>query len=212
MTMRTGTRVGAIGALLLLAGCAAEHEKAAPPSAAAPPVVVSNTTEKPGQVVDEASITVAAKVVKVDQKHRVVTLRNATGETFEVEVGDEVKNLAQVKKGDDVVVTYYESLVITVRKKGEAKPGVESGEGIATAKPGEMPAALAARRTSLTATVVGLDRSAGTVTLKGTNGKIVTVKAREPRRLEHVKVGDLIEAEYTAAVAISVERAATATK
>ena len=206
MTMRTGTAVGAIGALVLLAGCAAQ-EKAAPPP---PPVVVANTTEKPGQVVDQASITVAAKVVKVDQKARVVTLRNATGEEFDVEVGDEVKNLPQVKKGDDVIVTYYESLVLTVRKKGEAKPGVESGAGIATAKPGEKPAALAARKTTLTATVVGLDKAAGTITLKGLKGKVVTIKAREPRRLESVKVGDLIEAEYTAAVAVSVEKPAGA--
>ena len=208
MMMRTGMSVGAIGALVLLAGCAG-HEKMAPPPA---PVVVANTTEKPGQVIDQASITVAAKVVKVDQKDRVVTLRNASGETFDVEVGDEVKNLAQVKKGDDVVVTYYESLAITVRKKGEAKPGVESGEGVATAKPGEKPAALAARKTTLTATVVGIDRGAGTVKLKGPKGNVVTIKAREPRRLEAVKVGDLIEAEYTAAVAVSVEPAATAKK
>lgn len=206
--MRTGTRVAAMGALVLLAGCAG-HEKAAPPP---PPVVVANTTEKPGQVIDQASITVAAKVVKVDQKDRVVTLRNASGETFDVAVGDEVKNLAQVKKGDDVIVTYYESLALTVRKKGEAKPGVESGEGVATAKPGEKPAALAARKTTLTATVVGIDRGAGTVKLKGPKGNVVTVKAREPRRLEHVKVGDLIEAEYTAAVAVSVEPAAAAKK
>jgi hypothetical protein len=193
-------------ALVLTAGCGTE--KVSPP----PPVVVSHTTEKPGQVVDEASITVAAKVVKVDQKDRVVTLRNATGENFEVAVGDEVKNLPQVKKGDDVIVTYSESMAITVRKKGEAKPGVESGEGVATAKPGEKPAAVAARKTSITATVVGLDRSAGTVTLKGAKGNVVTVKAREPRRLEVVKVGDLIEVEYTAAVAVSVEPAATTKK
>lgn len=203
MTMRTGKAVGAIGMVLVLTSCAS-HQAATPPA----PVVMSNVTEKPGQVVEKSSITVTSKVVKVDQKDRVVTLRNATGETFDVEVGEDVKNLPQVQKGDDVIVTYYESTVISVRKKGEAKPGVESGEGIKTAQPGEKPAAVAARKTALTATVVRLDKTDGTLTLKGPKGKIVTLKAREPRRLEGIKVGDLIEVEYTAAVAVSVEKPA----
>jgi len=190
--------------VLVLAGCAAQEKMPAP----AAPVVVANVTEKPGQVVEQASITVAAKVVRVDQQARVVTLRNASGDDFEVAVGEEVKNLPQVRKGDDVVVTYYESMAITVRKKGEAKPGVETGKGIVTAEPGAKPAATAARKTALTATVVGLDKAAGSVTLKGPKGKVVTIKAREPRRLEGVKVGDLIEVEYTEAVAVSVEKPA----
>lgn len=202
MTTRTGKAVGAIGMVLLMAGCASRQP--VPP----PPVVTSNVTEKPGQVVETSSITVTAKVVKVDQKDRVVTLRNATGETFDVEVGEDVKNLPQVQKGDDVIVTYSESTVISVRKKGHAKPGTESGEGIKTAEPGEKPAAVAARKTALTATVVRLDKADGTLTVKGPKGKIVTVKAREPRRLEGIKVGDLIEIEYTAAVAVSVEKPA----
>jgi hypothetical protein len=188
----------------MVLGCAAQKEPTPPP-----PVVASNVTEKPGQVVEQASITVAAKIVKVDQKDRVVTLRNATGETFDVTVGEDVKNLPQVKKGDDVIVTYYEQIAISVRKKGEAKPGVESGEGVATAEPGEKPAAVAARKTALTATVVRVNRGDGTVTLKGAKGNVVTVKAREPRRLEGIKPGDLIEVEYTAAVAVSVEKPGT---
>ena len=60
--------------------------------------------------------------------------------------------------------------------------------------------------TTITATVVGLDKRKGTITLKGPRGKTVTLTAREPKRLEPVKVGDLIEAVYTEAVAISVEK------
>lgn len=203
MTIRMGKTAGGIGVVLVLAGCAA-HEKAVPPA----PVVVSNVTEKRGQLTEQSSLTVTAKVIRIDQKQRVVTLRNATGDEFDVVVGEEVKNLPQVRKGDDVVVTYYESRVITLRKKGDAKPGVETGEGIVTAAPGAKPSATAARKTTLTATVVGLDKAAGQLTLKGPKGKVVTLKAREPRRLEDVKVGDLIEVEYTESVAVSVEKPA----
>lgn len=202
MSISGWTMVGAVSVLAVaLVGCGTP--KATPPA----PVVVSNVTETPGQVVEQTSIVVAAKVVTVDQKDRVVTLRNATGETFDVQVGEDVKNLPQVKQGDDLIVTYHESMAISVRKKGEAKPGLESGGGIVTAKPGEKPSATAASKTTLTATIVRLDRGSGTVTLKGPKGKVVTVKTREPRRLEGVKVGDLVEVEYIEALAVSVEKA-----
>ena len=61
-------------------------------------------------------------------------------------------------------------------------------------------------QTTVTATVVGLNKKKGTITLKGPRGKTVTLAAREPKRLEPVEVGDLIEAVYTEAVAISVEK------
>jgi hypothetical protein len=45
------------------------------------------------------------------------------------------------------------------------------------------------------------------VTLKGPEGKSVTVKAENPKNLAKVKVGDEVEVTYTEALAISVEEA-----
>ncbi len=213
--MQTKTGIGktwtvtGVAALLavLVAGCGTE--KVAPPPA---PVAAVTTSEKPGQVVDRAVVSAAVRVVNVNQKTRVVTLKNAAGEVFDVEVGEEVKNLPQVKKGDDVIVTYYESLALTLKKPGEATPGVVVADAAGRAKPGEKPGAAAGRQTTIVATVVGLDKKNGTVTLKGPKGKVVTVEARDPKRLEPVKVGDLIEAVYTEAVAISVEKPEKAAK
>jgi hypothetical protein len=201
MQTRTWTSLGlAIALGATVAGCMAE--KATPP----PPEASLAVSEKPGQVVSRAVVSVAAKVVKVNQQDRVVTLRNAEGEVFDVEVSEEVRNLPQVKKGDDVVATYYESMAITLRKPGEAKPGVEVLDAAARAKPGDKPAAGAGHQTTITATVVGLNKQKGTVTLKGPKGKVVTVAAQDPKRLEPVEIGDLIEVVYTEAVAISVEK------
>ena len=200
MQTRTWTSLGMAIALGATVGACGMEKNPPPPEAA------MSTTEKPGQVVERSVVSVAARVVKVNQQDRVVTLRNAEGEEFDVEVSDEVRNLPQVKKGDDVVATYYESMAITVRKPGESKPGVEVVDAAARAKPGEKPAAGAGQQTTVTATVVGLNKQKGTVTLKGPKGKIVTVAARDPKRLEAVNVGDLIEVVYTEAVAISVEK------
>jgi hypothetical protein len=195
----------ATSAVLMAAsvGCSA-RQPATPPA----PVVAETVTDEPGRVVEENVVSVAATVVAIDHKSRVVTLRDSEGKEYDVGVGPEVKNLPQVRKGDQVIATYYESMAITVRKPGEVEPGATGGEMVATAKPGERPAGAAARQTTLVATVVGLNRGKGTVDLKGADGKVVTVPAREPKRLEHVKVGDLIEVVYTEAVAISVEKAA----
>jgi len=52
-------------------------------------------------------VTVTAKVVKVDQKGRVVTLRTPPARSSTSRWATRLKNLPQVKKGDDVIATYY---------------------------------------------------------------------------------------------------------
>jgi len=199
-SMKSTWKVGVASAALVgLAGCGMHQN---PP----PPVAAAIVAEKPGSVVEQSVVTIAARVVKVDQKKRIVTLRDADGKVFDINVGEQVKNLPQVKKGDDVVATYYESIAITVRKPGEATPGVETADTVGRAKPGEKPGGLAASQTTVTATVVGISKKKGTVTLKGPRGKVVTVTPRDPKRLDEVKVGDLVEAVYTEALAISVEK------
>jgi len=206
MAKHTWMAVGAIGALALGAiGCGMSSSKATPPA----PVTAMSVTEQPGEIVEEGTVTVAAVVVKVDQKDRIVTLRDHEGKVFDVKVGDEVKNFAQMRKGDEVVASYYESIALTLKKPGEATPGLETSETMDRATPGNKPGAVAAKQTTITATVVGIDKRKGTVTLKGAKGKTVTVTARDKKRLKPVKVGDLIEATFTEAVAISVEKPIT---
>ncbi len=200
MTTHTWRMLGVAGLALGIVGCAAG--KATPP----PPVALATVAEKPGEVVEEEVVSVAAVVVKVDQKTRVVTLRDSDGEEFDVTVSDEVKNLPQVKKGDEVIASYYTSIALTLRKPGEATPGITTADSVDRAKPGSKPGAIVARQTTITATVVGINKKKGTITLKGPRGKTKTLTARDPKRLEPVKVGDLIEAVYTEAVAISVEK------
>ena len=91
------------------------------------------------------------------------------------------------------------------------KPGTAAGAGqssaIVRAKPGEMPGGMAARQSTVTATVTAIDKKKGTLTLKGPEGKTVVAKAEDPKNLEKVKVGDELLITYTEALAISVENA-----
>jgi len=192
-------------ALVSVLGCAT-HQKPAP---VPPPVAAVAVTDVPHGVVREGVVTVSARVEAVDLEHRIVTLRGPEGNLVDVEVGDEVRNLPQVRKGDDVVVTYYEALAATVRKPGEVSPGISHEQHLKRAEIGEKPGATKTRETTVVATVVGLNKRESTATLKGPRGKVVTVAVEDPSKLQGVKIGDLLEVVYTQALAISVEKPET---
>jgi len=56
----------------------------------------------------------------------------------------------------------------------------------------------------MTATIEAIDQVNGTVTLKGPQGNSRTIKARDPKNLQRVQVGDLVDITYTEAVAVRV--------
>jgi hypothetical protein len=158
----------------------------------------------PPRVVKEMEAVMTATVVAIDLQTRVVTLKGEDGEVRDIKVGEEAVNLPQVKVGDLVTVKFYESIAVEV-----IKPGTVMGAGektsIVRAKPGEMPRGMVAKQVSVTATITGIDKQKSTITLKGPEGKLNTVKVQDPANLEKVKVGDDLMITYTEALAISVE-------
>ncbi len=156
-------------------------------------------------VIEENAVTVTATVADVDYDTRMVTLTTSDGETVTFHAGPEVKNLAQLDKGDTIRAIYVESVVYEVKKPGEAAPGVQMAEDAARAEEGDKPGAGAARAVKVTATVAEIDMNAPSVTLRAPNGALRTLPVRDVNRLKAVKVGDLVEFTYTEAIAIGVE-------
>ena len=148
-----------------------------------------------------------ATVEAVDQSTRMVTLKGPKGNSVTFKASDEVRNLAQVKVGDEVKFAYYESLAVRVLKKDEAFPAAGESAAMARAKPGEKPAGVMGTETSVNATITAIDMKAKTATLKGEDGKSVTVTPLRPEKLNEVKVGDRLVITYTEAVAVKVEKA-----
>ena len=137
-----------------------------------------------------------ATVVALDLQKRIVTLKGEDGE------------LRDIKVGDLVTVKFFESIAVEVMKPGTVA-GAGERSAIVRAKPGEMPGGMAAREVSVTATVTAIDKQKGTITLKGPEGKLNTVKVQDPANLDKVKVGDDLMITYTEALAISVEHVKT---
>jgi hypothetical protein len=208
--MRKVTRVMfTAGCALMLGACAAKEKEQPPAAMAAPVPVAAQPAPTPvlSGTVAENTVTVTATVQAINQKTRMVTLKGADGKTATVHVDDSVQNLAQVKKGDRVVATYYESLAYDVMRAGDAERGVTVAGVAGTAQPGEMPAGVGARAITATAKIKAIDKKHETVTLKGPQGNLKTVKVKNPANLDKVKVGDMVQITYTEALAISVEEA-----
>ena len=112
-----------------------------------------------------------------------------------------------MRRGDHVVVTYFESVAFQVLKPGEAKPGISGAVEAARAQPGTRPGAAVAEVVTVVATIVKLDRKAQQATLRGPEGKTVVVDVQNPENFNKVKVGDTVEITYTEELAIDVQPA-----
>lgn len=172
------------------------------------PLATAETAAPAGAVVAAAAtVQVTATVVKINLKKRRVTLKEADGRVQSLVVDEAVKNLGEVKEGDLVVANYAEALVYEVKTSGAAAPAAGTKVGAATAKPGEKPAGVFARETTVTVTITAIDEKASTVTFKEPKGNTRTIKVKDPAKLKGVKVGDQVELTFTQAIALSVEKA-----
>jgi len=190
-------------AVIILAGCAKDQKE---PAAAADSA--ASAQPKPSYY-EEQKQTLTATVEAIDPSTRTVSLRGDAGKTLTFKANDEVRNLDQVKVGDRVAVDYLESVSIHVQPPGEAINDVRSAAD--RAEPGQKPGGMTAQHTTMTAIVQKIDKKAGTATLKGPQGNVRTVKARDPRNLEKVNVGDRVVITYTEMLAIEVRPAPSAT-
>jgi len=185
---------------VFVAACLASHAFAqsgqSKPAKASPEI---------GAVAAGDAVSITATVEKIDQKARLVTLKGPEGNEVTIHVDKRVKNLPQVKKGDEVVVDYLESVAVDLHKHGEP-PEVSASAGVTTAKPGEPPGGVATKRIRVTATISAIDPAKQTVTLTGPRGNSVPVKVKDASRLEALKVGDSVDVTYTEALAIAVKK------
>ena len=167
-----------------------------PVLASAGPIQDEKTVTRQNQV------TATATVTKIDQATRSITLRMPSGAEETFTVGPEVKRFSELKAGDTIKATYYESLVFQLRKPG-APPaeGATVGGGRLKQTPG---GALGAQVT-MTVTVKAVDMAAGSITVVTSDGRTVTRKVADKKNLEGVKAGDRIDITYSEAVVVSAE-------
>jgi hypothetical protein len=169
-------------------------------------------TEKAPAATDKAlgrsaarAVTVKGTISAIDKEKSTVTLKGPKGRTVTLEVKDPSK-FDVIKVGDPVVATYMEAVAFQIKKPGTATPGTTVQETRVTSKPGETPAGAVGQEVTVTATITAIDKKAQTVTIKGPQGNTETVKAQDPKNLDRVKVGDMVEITYAQALAVSLDK------
>lgn len=152
-------------------------------------------------------ITASAKVDKVDADKHELTLKSEDGKPFTINVPDSVSRLDNVKPGDKVRVSFYESVAISLAKPGEAPPRGQERTTATERAPGALPGGAVAEQVTTTAKITKVSPSKDEVTIEGPSGKANTIKVDDPQvrsQLSHLKVGDKIQTTYTQAMAASV--------
>jgi hypothetical protein len=166
------------------------------------PALAQQSQGKAAAIQMQATATVTA----IDQTTRMVTLKTADGKELTTKVSPEVKNLKQVKVGDVLNITYTVAFAVRINPTTAAPS--QAAAAVATAKPGEKPAAVAGDMVTINAKVEAIDLKANTVTFKGPKGNVRTVAVQDPayqEKLKTLKVGDVVEITYAEALAITVE-------
>jgi len=150
------------------------------------------------------AVTITAKVEAVDLQKRLVTLRGPMGRSVVIKADDRVKNLAQVKVGDELVLKYVEAVSIELKKGSTGRMETSTSTGPMTAPMGAKPGMGAVNTTTMVANVEKVDTVHSEVLLQGPGGRYVEVKVKDPAVMKDVKVGDSVQATYTEALLVEV--------
>ncbi len=167
--------------------------------------LVAGSIVQAAQTVQKSeSVSATATIQAIDKANRLVTLKDETGAEDTMQVGPAMKRFDELKVGDKVKVTYYESLVLQVRKPGDAAKPVGTDAKL-TKGAGAVPAATLSVQQTTTVEVLAIDQKLPSITVKTAEGRTVTRKVEERKNLEGVKVGDKIDITYTQAAIMSVD-------
>jgi hypothetical protein len=193
--------ITAMVCFILMAGCNCKKDIDSSSSAN-----VKNM-EKPSRAIGH-EVAFTATVTAIDYENRKVTLTGPNGKTTSLSVSDDAYNFKNVVVGDLVDINYYSSVVVNLEKDDGSEPSHMSQKGIVRAPEGQKPEGVIYDVVDLEATVENIDYENRTVDLKGTYGNVITIEVDEKvENFNNVKKGDIVNAQYTEAVVISVRAA-----
>jgi Cu/Ag efflux protein CusF len=142
-------------------------------------------------------------VVAIDSATRMVTFSSEGGDVV-VWAGPEFRRFNELKVGDKVNLTYYESVVYRLRKPGD--PPLVSQPPVATSAGRTLPGGTVAEQRTETVTVKAIDLNTGAVTVTTPGGRTVSRTVENRSNLNGVKVGDRIDVVFTEALLADIER------
>jgi Cu/Ag efflux protein CusF len=135
------------------------------------------------------------EVMVVNPETRLMTLKLADGSFEVLHVPPEVKRLDQIKIGDMVSLTETTTSVIELQSGRDAGAMGAMGDTEVEREPGRKPAGSITDSLTLYGKIVGIDKAAGTVTIKGAEATR-TFPVQDRALLDEAKVGDGVVARF----------------
>ncbi len=148
-----------------------------------------------------------ATVEDVDMESRMLTLRRPDGGVEKLYAPPEVKNLPQVKVGDQVFVTYLLTVTAIPRPTTAATSGPAAAEMVTTAPEGSKPSIAKGTAASTVITVDDYDPGTHMLTFTGPQGMQRQGEIMDPKMqalAASLKKGDKVEVILSEAAAITV--------
>jgi Cu/Ag efflux protein CusF len=147
-------------------------------------------------------VKVTATVEKIDLKNRKVTLLLDDGKKKTYKVDNRVQNLAQVKVGDHLAMSFTEEILIVVGKSNQS-PGAAAGEQVSVAPNGT--GVMMVDTSAVSAQILAVDAQNHRVTVLDPDGKKKTIKvSKKINNLNELKVGDTVDMLMTDSTVIEI--------
>jgi hypothetical protein len=150
----------------------------------------------------KASVTIEA----IDSTNRLITFKSDDGTEDTVKAGPDFTRFDELKVGDTVNLTYYESKVYRIRKPGDPPLELPKESAAVTGTSGTLPGATMAAQKVTTVTVKAVDMNVGSITVVTEDGRTISRKVEDKANLANVQPGDKIDIVSTEALLASVER------
>jgi Cu/Ag efflux protein CusF len=150
-------------------------------------------------------LTAVMTIKAIDPATRSVTLRAESGDEDTFTVSPDVTRFSQLKVGDTITATYYESVVFQVRKPNAA--AAATGAVAAGGRLKDAPGGVVGVQEAATVTVKAVDMNVPSITVVTTDGRTLTRKIAEKKNLEGVNPGDRIDITYTRGLVVLAEPA-----
>jgi len=155
-------------------------------------LLVSAPAQEPKTSVREF-VSVAGTVDRIDRSSRMLTLRGDQGILQSVYVPPEFKLFDELKAGDKVLARIRESLIVS------ARPGLKPQVTTDTT-------ADATKKPKAVVTIESVDPATGVVTYKTADNRRVVRAVMDPKLLEGLKPGDVVEVTLTRERVVELQR------
>lgn len=168
-------------------------------------IVIADSHNKPSSI-ESIVVKKELEVIGIDHDARWVKLKDRSGFTRKIDIGEDVQNFNQVAIGDVVKVNYAETIQIKAFGPDAIKAGVESEAIFGRAPKGQKPAMAGAKAQTLVVTIAKIDLQNSLVTLQDKQGNTKTFRPRITENLKKVSVGDKVAISFAEALAIDVQK------